>query len=533
MVSRRLTILQELARTRTRHFRYVFFEWLRHDRWLLTLGVAITLAASIHYYVTMLHWTEPGFALDDSWIHVQYARTIFEGRPWQYSPGHPSTGSTSPLWSLILSPVFVLGYARYTVVNAVITIAVFFYSVSTYLVGKIIYSKTERPIASILGMMGYVIVPKNSWLMLSGMELPVLMTILLLSAHLFSDGKDRDPRLVGLLLGLAYLSRPEALVLVGVGVLAWLVHRDTTGKSPGRVLLDVVEIGMVGVLVAAPWVIHCITVTGYPLPDTFYAKVHPVTPGDVAAWDFWWHIFLTTMPMLTVGAIVGVVCAWKGQPYTWVYAIALAVLYRLTMPYQALINNTRYLVPVFDLLMITAVLGVSILFDHVPALQVSLPRGAKTNVATVIVIAFTLMMPLTEGYMYQADLYGNAVKNINEMQVYIGKWLKTHTPEDAIIATHDVGAIAYFSDRVIVDLAGLVSPDICHGNMTVLDNLRYLRAMNCTYFAFFDELFVIYAFYLEPGYQKILTVHLDDNVVCGRDTMSVYLINWTMVYLPE
>ncbi|MGQ4871052.1 MAG: hypothetical protein ACP6IT_04370 [Candidatus Thorarchaeota archaeon] len=533
MVSRRLTSLQELALTGTRRFRYVVFEWLRHDWWLLTLGVAITLATSIHYYVTMLRWTEPGFALDDSWIHVQYARTIFEGRPWQYSPGHPSTGSTSPLWSVILSPIFVLGYAGDTVVNAVIVVAVFFYSVSTYLVGKIIYSKTSRPVASVLGMMGYVIVPKSSWLMLSGMELPLLMTILLLSAYLFSDGRDRDPRLVGLLLGLAYLSRPEALVLVGVGVLAWLVHRDTTGKSPRRVLLDVVEIGVVGVLVAAPWVIHCITVTGYPLPDTFYAKVHPVTSSDVAAWDFWWHIFLTTMPMLTVGAIAGVVCAWKGQPYTWMYAVALAVLYRLTMPYQALINNTRYLVPVFDLLMVTAVLGVSILFDHVPALQVSLPRRAKMNVATVIVIAFTLMMPLTEAYTYQADLYGNAVKNINEMQVYIGKWLRTHTPEDAIIATHDVGAIAYFSNRVIVDLAGLVSPDICHGNMTVLDILRYLRGMNCTYFAFFDELFVIYAFYLEPGYQKVLTVHLDDNVVCGRDTMSVYLINWTMVYLPE
>jgi len=39
-----------------------------------------------------------------------------------------------------------------------------------------------------------------------------------------------------------------------------------------------------------------------------------------------------------------------------------------------------------------------------------------------------------------------------------GRWFRAHTPEDAVIATPDIGAIGYFSRRAVVDLGGLVTP---------------------------------------------------------------------------
>jgi hypothetical protein len=41
-----------------------------------------------------------------------------------------------------------------------------------------------------------------------------------------------------------------------------------------------------------------------------------------------------------------------------------------------------------------------------------------------------------------------------------GRWLGEHTPERSSIATPDIGALGYFSRRRIVDLSGLVTPQM-------------------------------------------------------------------------
>src|SRR5262249_50979860 len=44
-----------------------------------------------------------GFPLDDSWIHLQFARNLAEGAGFAYNPGVPVAGSTAPLWTLLLA----------------------------------------------------------------------------------------------------------------------------------------------------------------------------------------------------------------------------------------------------------------------------------------------------------------------------------------------------------------------------------------------------------------------------------------------
>jgi hypothetical protein len=41
-----------------------------------------------------------------------------------------------------------------------------------------------------------------------------------------------------------------------------------------------------------------------------------------------------------------------------------------------------------------------------------------------------------------------------------GRWFAIHSPADAIIAAPDIGALGYFSQRRVVDLAGLVTPEM-------------------------------------------------------------------------
>ena len=66
--------------------------------------------AAIMSVATYLAWASAagvwGFALDDAWIHQTYARNLVATGQFAFVPGQPSSGSTSPLWTLLIA----LGY---------------------------------------------------------------------------------------------------------------------------------------------------------------------------------------------------------------------------------------------------------------------------------------------------------------------------------------------------------------------------------------------------------------------------------------
>jgi hypothetical protein len=82
----------------------------RKAGWILAgtvlLSVFVYLLASRLYYAI-------GFPLDDAWIHQTYARNLAFDREWAFLPGHPSGGSTSPLWSGLLAIGYWLHLAPY------------------------------------------------------------------------------------------------------------------------------------------------------------------------------------------------------------------------------------------------------------------------------------------------------------------------------------------------------------------------------------------------------------------------------------
>ncbi|MCA9970319.1 MAG: hypothetical protein KC425_08890, partial [Anaerolineales bacterium] len=59
-----------------------------------------------------------------------------------------------------------------------------------------------------------------------------------------------------------------------------------------------------------------------------------------------------------------------------------------------------------------------------------------------------------------AGAYQTDVAFIEGEMVAVAHWLNENTPRDALIAAHDIGAIGYFTERPLLDLAGLVSPEI-------------------------------------------------------------------------
>ncbi len=125
-----------------------------------------------------------------------------------------------------------------------------------------------------------------------------------------------------------------------------------------------------------------------------------------------------------------------------------------------------------------------------------------------------------------ARLTAANVDNVNHMHVALGRWAAEHTPPDALLAVNDIGAIAYFSQRPVLDLAGLVSPEvvpILHRPDRDERLAELLVERDVQYVIIFPNWFPGLAArrdLLEPIHE----VRLDHNTIAGGDTMVVYRV---------
>jgi tetratricopeptide (TPR) repeat protein len=86
----------------------------------------------------------------------------------------------------------------------------------------------------------------------------------------------------------------------------------------------------------------------------------------------------------------------------------------------------------------------------------------KSLLPNMIFVIYTLGAIVL--FLYQntksVDEFGGYCKYHNDRHVAAGKWLKKNTDESAIVAAHDVGAIAFYGERKIIDMAGLITPEL-------------------------------------------------------------------------
>jgi len=132
------------------------------------------------------------------------------------------------------------------------------------------------------------------------------------------------------------------------------------------------------------------------------------------------------------------------------------------------------------------------------------------------------------GLPMMARQYAWNVDNINEMQVALGHWVVAHTPPDALLALNDIGAITYVSERPIVDLAGLITPEVIPLLRAPDRDARLaelMAARGVQYVIIFPNWFPDLAArrdLLEPLYR----VTLAHNTIAGGHTMIVYRTRW-------
>ena len=545
----------------------------RHRRLPVLIGILLPVAAPIAvagwYYASLSQaGVEVGFPLDDSWIHAQYARTLVEGRPFEYVPGQRSIGTTSVLFDVVwaaatrLSGEYVL---TIHVLNTLLTVA-------TGLALMALLVTYEVP--AWLAAAGAALVVAGhpfGWSSLSGMEtsLAAFLTVSTVLAHVrWRRAGVRKGAAAPVLAALAAMARPENLVLLPLAELDGLITRWRTPRelrSPrplGRLAVRLAAFA----LMMAPYVALNYGVHGSPVPNTFSAKVGNLSPiqtieSEGAAGlltiagksyqtvlDGLYFIAEEDNPLLLYLAPLGLLACLAaapsptGQPRSWlpllVFVGGCMATGAVTLGQYWPGQYQRYLIQWIPLALLYGVIGVQVAGRIAGRLagRAERPAFAVTALALIALDATVIVhlhRPLLRGGddlpppPGQLDLFVRSVKNINEMQVELGRWVDKNTPEDAVIATNDIGAIAFFGHRPIVDTIGLIDPEVVRrrrGPHPTEDLITYLQMRQVDYALLFPLWHA--DLILDPRFQPIKRVVLEDNYICGDDRMIVCETAW-------
>jgi hypothetical protein len=153
-------------------------------------------------------------------------------------------------------------------------------------------------------------------------------------------------------------------------------------------------------------------------------------------------------------------------------------------------------------------------------------RGSRVSLVVLVIVLAVLGTAWRLPTM--ALLYSRDVSNINQMHVAIGEWVAEQTPPDAVLALNDIGAITYISERRIVDLAGLVTPQVTP-MLRAPDRASRLAAFmaeqGVDYVIIFPNWFPDLAKrdeVLEPVHR----VTVEERTISGGETMVVYRADW-------
>lgn len=521
--------------------------------------ILILLAAEVGVlafaYLRMSHAAGGyGFPLDDSWIHAHFARNIAEGRGIVYNPGQHVT-STAVLYSVLLAGLYFITHSP--VANAVVL------GLALHFTGAVLVYLTARRLEvgvalSVAAAMFFAAIPRLMWGALSGMEVPLYVVLACLGVYWhirYGRNDGAKAWLPGVAFGLATLARPECAALLVCSVADRVVNYirfDRSKIAPSRLAKTIVAQGMLFALVVAPAAIYNEVSFGRPLPPAFYAKTRPLTAptehstlrDGVEKTRLYLHETATVVrrdnAVLYVLLIPGLIACAMGTGRSERRGIMILPLALLFIPVatafaaplgphrslaQLMSQHGRYSAYLCPLVVLIGVLGLG----WIASLLDMIPRG-RPWIARVAVGAAAVAVAIT---LWTSDLttahrYGLEVRNINDMQVALGKWA-AGLPRGTTIAVNDAGAIPYFSRLSIMDTVGVVNPEVVPYLNRYDDRqpglLEYLQEHRPDYVIIFPTWYPRIA-ERRDLLCPIKSIRLKHNVVCGGPEMVVYRTKW-------
>ncbi len=437
-----------------------------------------------------------GFPLDDPWIHLTFARNLAKYFSFSYFKNEMVTaGSTSPVYTALLSVGFFISNNEFILsyilgILFLILSGIFIYKLSSH------HFKKENVFAVFVTAV-FIADKWMNFISVSGMETTMYIFILLGCAYFY---KKKSSVMFAVFAGLIIWTRPDGVAFYAALIVdyLWLMFASKSDKN--LVTFSTKDYKKIAIIFSAFLLLYFIMnfmLSGSLLPNTYNAKLTYYSPefksrSEFLKYEVWDYFTTGTYGVVMAGFLLSVLMMLKdvfSKKYnsTILYTGFIAALvfeYWYKLPYAHRFG--RYMMPVIPFFVLASAIGYRRAFYLIGRYM----KSKQVYLALSVIVFGAMVILSVINYKTASSTYAEECKYINDRQVTAALWLKDNTKPDDVIATHDVGAIGFYSERKIVDIAGLITPELItkintkdYGDYLV----KFLKEKNVSYLAVLRE----------------------------------------------
>lgn len=480
--------------------------------------------------------------LDDVYIHFQYARQLANGQPYVYNIGEGATsGATSFIYPYVLAIGYWFGFHGLNLGVWAMCVGGIALLGSMWTIYRLCCVFDTPYWLAILTPVSFAVTGLISWHAMSGMETMLIVCFMLWTLLAFVE--DRLNLLIVASILLA-LTRPEGSIMTGIVVILyairlWLDKSESLNrKHLALILLPFMAIGI------QPAINYLITgsfsASGSQaksllglIPQDWTIILPRILENFLRLWlelltayspsqEIWYFIVLT-VPM----GLIGLLLLFRQRQHRML--VLLIVLWlgsvsgAISTLDTAFWHFKRYQIPLMTLFVPLSVIPLVALLKF----------RTKIHWLTYVFGGFMLLFAIvTVGTFHK--LYTINKNYVEEQPLAMAMWLAENTPENAIIAVHDVGMMRYMGGRNTLDIVGLTTPQAAqYWRNGVGSVAEFLLEHQPDYIASYGRghgygLYMLAETRLYADSLAEFTVDFDlrTNVALAADTQAIYKPDW-------
>ncbi|MGQ9677315.1 MAG: hypothetical protein ACUVX1_16750 [Chloroflexota bacterium] len=384
---------------------------------------------------------------DDAYITLRYAERIAAGQGFVFNPGEHVLGTTTPLFALLLAGLARLGLP---VEDSAVAIGIGCDAIAVVVLSAI-GARFLQGRGIVFTALCYALFSPLVSHAVSGMETPLYTLLILSSVLVYSVGRMAS---AGVLVGLVILARPDGLLLA----LVLFVHALVFTRS------GLWRASAAAAATVAPWIVFSTAYFGSPLPQSVVAKAQSMPQDALSSFgNFLWYFsddahrrFLPLVPVFFLGIArrqwdrsLVVLMAWAG-----LYSLAFIASGKFVFPEWPF---EWYFVP----LMAPFALGVGAGLERVVGLLT--PRSAKAALwrrTVALTVALIFIASYSWVLNYNKEEWTKWVGGREALYAHLAQAMIANGVEDEVVAAYEIGAFGFHYPGPILDLWGLVSPQV-------------------------------------------------------------------------